>query len=542
MADQDNKSKMAVPNQPKELAKKLVKNDISGYVVGPESKNGVKKFSGKHPILRTGDANNNDAESDSVFNATNLSKEKTTRRADYDTNEDETSYESNNFKRKIIERFLAKSKGDLSSDNAQKIHAISTGVDGHEKGFEVSKHRHEKKEVKGVNNAEACKEIKTKLPPQVVASEEVLTELGEPMSPAPATSDNPGWSGDSATATGDAAPDNNSVKNSNPSDDSDDESEDKQEVDQVREYLENIAMIAAELFEHIDDDDEFEKWIVEKLKLAHEFLGSVSKEMKERDDVGEEDEDEEEEGNEPGKDATDTQKPTAFKGGDQSMTKEEVERIMEATNIKDIAGLKKVSSHGDFDLYKGKDDDHLLAHKKTGEVHHGFSGKTKDVQRYLNNYEFENLPRPTKEEVEFYNESVGRKHNKFSDWKNSAQNLASHITTNGKVDFKTKEVGIGDKKWHQTSSVIHNQRGGQSNIYGVFNHDKKGSESGHGYHLTPFELRREETELGKALGSEKNVRLSKPHKDEFGNPIKHYGKYLAKKAMKMAAKTSKKGA
>ena len=82
-------------------------------------------------------------------------------------------------------------------------------------------------------------------------------------------------------------------------------------------------------------------------------------------------------------------------------SKEEVEQVVvEATNIKNVSGLKKVSSHGDFDLHKGKGDDHLLVHRETGEVHHGFSGKTLDVKKFLKNYEFENLPRPAKEETE----------------------------------------------------------------------------------------------------------------------------------------------
>ena len=83
-------------------------------------------------------------------------------------------------------------------------------------------------------------------------------------------------------------------------------------------------------------------------------------------------------------------------------SKEEVEQVVaEATNIKNVSGLKKVSSHGDFDLHKGKGDDHLLVHRETGEVHHAFSGKTLDVKKFLKNYEFENLPRPAKEEVSF---------------------------------------------------------------------------------------------------------------------------------------------
>jgi len=96
-----------------------------------------------------------------------------------------------------------------------------------------------------------------------------------------------------------------------------------------------------------------------------------------------------------------------------------------------------------------------------------------------------------KEEVETVDESVGRKHQNFSDWKDSAKDLANNITRNGKVKFETTLVGSGEKKWHQTSSVIDHMTKGP-HIYGVFNHDSKGSESGFGSHLTPGELRRNE--------------------------------------------------
>lgn len=86
------------------------------------------------------------------------------------------------------------------------------------------------------------------------------------------------------------------------------------------------------------------------------------------------------------------------------------------------------------------------------------------------------------------NESVGRKTHSFSDWKNLAHDLASHITPDGKVDFHSREVGTPTTRWHQTSSVIHNMRLGKSYSYGVFNHKSPGSEEGHGHHLTPFEL------------------------------------------------------
>ena len=65
-------------------------------------------------------------------------------------------------------------------------------------------------------------------------------------------------------------------------------------------------------------------------------------------------------------------------------------------------GWNKVSSHKDdagetFHLWhKPGSEDHALVHGETGEIHHMFGGKTKDVQHFLKNYQFSDLPRPVK--------------------------------------------------------------------------------------------------------------------------------------------------
>jgi uncharacterized protein YjbJ (UPF0337 family) len=68
----------------------------------------------------------------------------------------------------------------------------------------------------------------------------------------------------------------------------------------------------------------------------------------------------------------------------------------------------------------------------------------------------------------------------FKDFKAGAQDWADNHTHDGKIEFHTKEVGVGDKKWHQTiaSSPHHDYS------IGHFNHSGKGkSEEGSGQHL-----------------------------------------------------------
>ena len=80
--------------------------------------------------------------------------------------------------------------------------------------------------------------------------------------------------------------------------------------------------MSAEMFENLQDDAELEKWVLEKLELAHDFIEAVSKEI--NDSNGGDDEEDEPEGNQGGKDDNNIAKPSAFKGnGEQSMAKEE---------------------------------------------------------------------------------------------------------------------------------------------------------------------------------------------------------------------------
>ena len=139
-------------------------------------------------------------------------------------------------------------------------------------------------------------------------TEEFIAELGEPMTQAPATSDNPGGA--------DTAPVSAGKKDSDP--DNKDQTDDSSMSDQAKDDLEHIALVAAEAYEYLSaEDKDLPDWIQEKLTLAKDFLESVHEFIEENSD---EDEDEDEpEGNQggeagkPGSDETNTQKPTAYK-------------------------------------------------------------------------------------------------------------------------------------------------------------------------------------------------------------------------------------
>ena len=66
-------------------------------------------------------------------------------------------------------------------------------------------------------------------------------------------------------------------------------------VMEVKYHLENIAMLAAKIFENIEEDVNLETWVVEKLKLAYDLIEEVSKEIiDDSNDIEDEDEDEDE--------------------------------------------------------------------------------------------------------------------------------------------------------------------------------------------------------------------------------------------------------
>ena len=139
--------------------------------------------------------------------------------------------------------------------------------------------------------------------------ENFITELGEPMSPAPATSDNPGGADQNNMA---ASP----GKDADSSDEKNDENEDENSTDsaaQIKDDLEAIAMMAAEMYENISDDMEIPDWALEKIDLAKNFVTSVHDSVEEMS--GEDDEETDEEPEPKGK-------PTDFKGGQAAMAKE----------------------------------------------------------------------------------------------------------------------------------------------------------------------------------------------------------------------------
>jgi hypothetical protein len=290
MPTQDKDTEMAIPSQPRKLARKLMQIDLTPYAMGRAAKEVTKKFTAKHPV-EVSDYPADDAESNNArFKGGKVNKDNT-RKADYKTGGDENAYESV-IKRKLIEKF---SKMAVVSTKKPIVSTISDIGPG--------------------RKASNVKVIKS--------NEETIAEAGEPMSPAPATSDNPGFSGDSAMST-DTGADNEKTNNSG------DDNEENETVNGVREKLENIAMMSAEMFENLQDDTELEKHVIEKLELAHNFIEAVSKEI--NDSKSDDDEEEDEpEGNQGGKDDNNIAKPSAFKGnGEQSMAKEEVE-LDEAT-------------------------------------------------------------------------------------------------------------------------------------------------------------------------------------------------------------------
>lgn len=399
MTAQNNTGKMAIPSEPKNLARKLAKTDPSEYVVGSAARAGLKKFGDKHPRLDH-EAPFEDGE-DAVFNGTKISKEKTTRRADYEIGDDVKAYESvdkrfggilekvakynsqktgvlkghensdytkievegdgedtvepqGKFKTKpavnstwkeetelaegsvkctpaMLERHLngadavKNTKGNIRIARRFGYYKHGSTSDGHAKNISGQleamgiKHEivdHGTQDYKPFNDGVSIWKqnhhwVDVKIHPgQKIVKEGYLAELGEPMSNAPATSDSPGWSGDSSKDTGD--------KNSEQ--DKGDKNQNDTSTDggnqEAKDMLEQIATLSAELFEDLPDDMELPSWMGEKLKLAHGFIKSIHDKVSENADGA--DDDDEKDGNPEGNvqqnnDAAGTSKPSAFK-------------------------------------------------------------------------------------------------------------------------------------------------------------------------------------------------------------------------------------
>ena len=315
MPKQNNKSKMAIPSNAKDVAKKLVKLDPSVYVSGKPGREALKKFSlDKHPVLRH-DAPNDEAENnDRVFGGKN-DKDATTRRADYTGDEDKAAYESAGIRSKLVEKFTKKSR--QQPENAQKVGAITPDPEKHFKSDIAAEH--ESTDMQGSATTQPIPKIKTKLPRQAVVGEGYLTELGDGTAPSPATSDNPGSNSDSS-------PVNNPDQDSDKHDDQDKNStETTDSVEKAKEALEYIAMCAAELYEDMPAGVNLPSWVLEKLELSKGFLDSIKEEF-----GGDKDHDDDEEDGENEGEPAPAAKPTAFKGGEAAMAKESVTRIAQA--------------------------------------------------------------------------------------------------------------------------------------------------------------------------------------------------------------------
>lgn len=477
MPTQDKDTEMAIPSQPRKLARKLMQTDLSAYAMGKAAKEGIKKFTAKLP-LEVSDYPADDAESNNArFKGGKVNKDNT-RKADYKTGGDENAYESV-MKRKLIEKF---SKMAVVSTKKPIVSTIfNIGPQG-------------KKSIEKV----------------VKSNEETIAEAGEPMSPAPATSDNPGFSGDSAMATDNGA-DNEKTNNSG--------DEENENVNGVREKLENIAMMSAEMFENLQDDAELEKWVLEKLELAHDFIEAVSKEINDSNG-GDDEEDGEPEGNQGGKDDNNNAKPSAFKGnGEQSMAKEEVE-LDEGNSTKDyFRHLHRINELGGNSK---KVKEHIQNYVPTDVL--------KSIHRNMDKHQHSDL---------FAAEIARRKANPDIKIKRVPK-----MDPHSQKTYDTKGVAGYHEEVELDEATEDDESRGEEDD-GWYTHREI-----HGKNAVSREdwkkgIRKpkapvKESSLGDMLGSEEGVKKIAPKKDEYGNEIKNPARSLARKAMKTFA--TKKGA
>ena len=281
---------MAKSEDKKKIAQKLVDLPKTSEYFGDPNASGLKKFISKHPVEVMDEPYDNE---DDMYNASkttkDTSKEKTRKLAVSKVSERGIAYEEHMTpaQKRRREALVKKMKGHFTGygkDNEKVMYATAT-----------------KRAMRGE---------------EVELGEELLNELGEPMSPAPATSDNPSNGNQNAGPdAGDGTMDDQDNKGDN-----DGES---QEVQQAKEFLETIAMNAAEAYESMPKSVKIPGWVLEKLELASNFVTSAAEAI--TDSIGAEDEEEgEAEGGNP-QDQSQTQKPSAFKGGQGTVAKEESE-------------------------------------------------------------------------------------------------------------------------------------------------------------------------------------------------------------------------
>jgi len=382
--------------QAKKLAQKLVSLDkVPEYFMG-KNKDGIKKFSAKHPTLHT----NEPYEQDDVFTGSNKKKDTTCMNADLDLGQDEYVYDvkeahmtaaqkrrreklakamkptsdwekrypgrgeevmyATATKQAMKEDYHPSHNGMLSdaahelvlhSDNNAPLYKSSTTPiqKNLSKKYKTGKYDHALAHKLWMHHANRAaqsyhkehgdknlpwhhmfsvadrnqaahhmadrwhEEMKAgNLHESTDLDEEMLNELGDQMAPAPATSDNPAPGGVEPVGTQSA--DNATSKEHGEHQDEDD----SESVQSAKEHLEAIAMAAAEGFENAGGAEEIPGWVLEKLKLAQDFVESALKHL---GDTSDEDDHEEGTAGKP-EEPSPTTKPDANEGGKAAMAKE----------------------------------------------------------------------------------------------------------------------------------------------------------------------------------------------------------------------------
>jgi len=324
---------MAKTEDKKKIAQKLIDlPKTSEYFADPNA-SGLKKFVSKHPVEVLDEPYDNE---DDMYNAQNTdkdtSKENTRKRAIAKVSDRGLTYEEH-----------------MTPAQKRRREALVKKMKGHFTGY-------------GKDNEKVMYATATK---RAMRGEEFEIEesAGEPMAPAVASSDNPG--GPTPTAgpnAGDGTMD----------DQDNDGNEGNLNVEQAKDFLETIAMEAAELYEGMPSDADIPDWAMEKLELAKNFVTSIHQHIS--DSAGAED-DEDEEGQADGgnnQDQSQSPKPTAFKGGQSTLAKEEASPSAGLSVNKKSEVAKKARHGGDIGKEgKGFEDLAAKAAKKYGSKETG---------------------------------------------------------------------------------------------------------------------------------------------------------------------------
>lgn len=166
--------------------------------------------------------------------------------------------------------------------------------------------------------------------------------------------------------------------------------------------------------------------------------------------------------------------------------------------------------------------------KVSGTVHkadsHGFTMRHKNAAGKVEKHRFtyHHL-----EEAVVLDESWGEKHHSFKEFKQNAEDFASRNSSHGRVEYEHRKITAGDKTWHQTASIVHDDLH-TDNRYrtGIFNHIKgPHSEEGHGQHLSRYSKFNEEFAM--AVGNGDPAHVTNPT-DNYAAQRKRQEKLLPK--------------